>query len=280
MDFTKPVRIYTSANSFIDVNNLATTLRGPKPITGFRVDQVAYNTSQVRGYLDQRAMRDGVDYTEPFLGARPVQLVISVYGETLGDFWDQCDILSKALSPMPTEWSSTYGVRPMRFYQPTRTQGADFPYGIELEMGVRPTTLLQFTANRSMSVGMETGGFSQRVTVGLLAPDPRKYHTASRSIPTSPTTIRNRGSEASYATVSGTGTADTPVSVSWTSGGKTSTVSIIPEETDVAFSAELDKMVLTKCRIDHVNTTGDFLVHPGDTSKTGDLTVTFREAWL
>jgi hypothetical protein len=276
MDFTKPVRIYTSSTEYVDINSLANTLRGPKPITGFRIDQVAYNTSQVRGYLDQRAMRDGVDYTEPFLGARPVQFAISVYGETLGDFWDQCDILSKALSPMPTEWTSTYGVRPVRFYQPTRTQGSDFPYGIELEMGIRPTTLLQFTANRSMSVGMETGGFSQRVTVGLLAPDPRKYHTVSRSIPD-----KNRGSEASYATVRGTGTAGTPVSVTWSSGNKTSTVTIIPEETGVEFVAELDKMVLTKCRIDHVNTSGDFLVYPGTTAITsGTLTVSFREAWL
>jgi hypothetical protein len=277
MDFTKPVRIYTSATEYVDLNSLATTLRGPKPITGFRVDQINYNTSQVRGYLDQRALRDGVDYTEPFLGARPVQIAVSVYGETLGDFWDQCDILSKALSPMPTEWTTTYGVRPMRFYQPTRTQGADFPYGIELDMGVRPTTLLQFTANRTMSVGMETGGFSQRVTVGLLAPDPRKYHTASRSVPST-----NRGSEASYATVSGTGTAATAVAVTWTSGGKTSTVTVIPTANG-AFSAELDRMVLTNCRIDHVNTTGDFLVYPGSTSygdNVGSLTVSFREAWL
>jgi hypothetical protein len=275
MDFTKPVRIYTSNTDYIDINNLSDIRRGPKPITGFKIDQVNYNTSQVRGYLDQRALRDGVDYTEPFLGARPVQIAVSVYGETLGDFWDQCDLLAKALSPMPTEWSSTYGVRPMHFYQPTRKQGADFPYGIELEMGIRPTTLLQFTANRTMSVGMETGGFSQRVTVGLLAPDPRKYHTVPRSVPST-----NRGSEASYATVSGTGTAGTPVSVSWTSGGKTSTVSIIPTVTDEEFTAELDRMVLTKCRIDHVNTSGDFLVYPGATSKSGDLTVTFREAWL
>jgi len=278
MDFTKPVRIYTSTTgNYVDLNSLATTLRGPKPITGFRVDQVAYNTSQVRGYLDQRALRDGVDYTEPFLGARPVQIAVSVYGETLGDFWDQCDILSKALSPMPTDWSATYGVRPMRFYQPTRTQAADFPYGIELEMGVRPTTLLQFTANRTMSVGMETGGFSQRVTVGLLAPDPRKYYTTSRSVPST-----NRGSEASYATVSGTGTAATAVAVTWTSGGKTSTVTVIPTATG-AFSVELDRMVLTNCRIDHVNTTGDFLVYPGATAygdNVGSLTVSFREAWL
>jgi len=275
MDFTKPVRIYTSTTEYVDINSLATTLRGPKPITGFRVDQVAYNTSQVRGYLDQRALRDGVDYTEPFLGARPVQIAVSVYGETLGDFWDQCDILSKALSPMPTNWTTTYGVRPMRFFQPTRSQGADFPYGIELELGVRPTTLLQFTANRTMSVGMETGGFSQRVTVGLLAPDPRKYHTASRSVPST-----NRGSEASYATVSGTGTAATPVAVTWTSGGKTSTVTIIPTATG-AFTAELDRMLLTNCRLDHAATSGDFLVYPGATAiSSGSLTVSFREGWL
>lgn len=277
MDFTKPVKIYTSATEYVDINNLSGTQRGPKPITGFKLEQAGYEASAVRGYLDQRALRDGVDYTEPFLGARQIQLLVSVYGETLGDFWDQIDTLAKALSPMPNSWVTTYGIRPMRFYQPTRTQGADFPYGIELEMGVRPSGLIQFTANRTMSVGMETGGFSQRVTIPLIAPDPHKKHTSLRTVGST-----NRGSEPAYAIVTGTGTADTPVEVTWSSGGKSSTIKIVPTATG-SFTAELDKMVLTNCRIDHLGTTGDFQVYPGATSYTANansLTVSFYESWL
>ena len=68
--------------------------------------------------------------------------------------------------------------------------------------------------------------------------------------------------------------------MTWSSGGKTSEVTVIPTANG-AFIAELDRMVLTNCRIDHVNTSGDFLVYPGSTQITdGSLTVTFREAWL
>lgn len=275
MDFTKPVKIYTSATEYVDINNLADMKRGPKPITGFKLDQAGYEASPVRGYVDQRALRDGVDYTEPFLGARQVQLAVSVYGETLGDFWDQIDVLAKALSPMPNAWTATYGIRPLRFYQPTRSQASDFPYGIELELGVRPTGLIQFSATRAMSVGMETGGFSQRVVVPLFAPDPHKRHVNLRVLPSS-----NRGSEPSYAIISGTGTIDTPVSVTWThSGGNTSTITIIPTATG-AFTAELDRMVLSNCRIDHVGTTGDFQVYPGSSTVSGSLTISFYESWL
>ena len=278
MDFNKPVKIYTSATEYVDINSLADMKRGPKPITGFKLDQAGYESSPVRGSLDQRALRDGVDYTEPFLGARQVQLAVSVYGETLGDFWDQMDVLAKALSPMPNSWTTTYGVRPLRFYQPTRSQGSDFPYGIELEMGVRPTGLVQYSATRAMSVGMETGGFSQRVVIPLIAPDPHKRHTSLRTV-----SNVNRGSEPAYAIITGTGTADTPVAVTWTSGGKTSTVTVIPTVTGETFTAELDKMVLTKCRIDHLGTSGDFQVYPGATSygaNLGSLTVSFYETWL
>jgi len=277
MDFTKPVKIYTSATEYVDINNLADMKRGPKPITGFKLDQAGYEASPVRGYLDQRALRDGVDYTEPYLGARQIQLAVSVYGETLGDFWDQMDVLAKALSPMPNSWTTTYGVRPLRFYQPTRAQGADFPYGIELQMGVRPTGLIQYSATRAMSVGMETGGFSQRVVIPLIAPDPHKTHTSLRTVGNV-----NRGSESTYAIISGTGTIDTPVVVTWSSGGKSSTVTIIPTATG-SFTAEMDKMLLTNCRIDHLGTTGDFQVYPGSTSYTsnaGSLTVSFYETWL
>jgi hypothetical protein len=278
MDFNKPVKIYTSTTEYVDINNLADMKRGPKPITGFKLDQAGYESSPVRGYLDQRALRDGVDYTEPFLGARQVQLAVSVYGETLGDFWDQMDVLAKALSPMPNSWTTTYGVRPLRFYQPTRSQGSDFPYGIELEMGVRPTGLVQYSATRAMSVGMETGGFSQRVVIPLIAPDPHKRHISLRTV-----SNVNRGSEPAYAIITGTGTADTPVAVTWTSGGKTNTVTIIPTVTGETFTAELDKMVLTKCRVDHLGTSGDFQVYPGSTSygaNLGSLTVSFYETWL
>lgn len=277
MDFTKPVKIYTSTTEYVDINNLADLKRGPKPITGFKLDQASYEASPVRGYLDQRALRDGVDYTEPYLGARQIQLAVSVYGETLGDFWDQMDVLAKAASPMPNSWTTTYGVRPFRFYQPTRTQGSDFPYGIELQMGVRPTGLIQYSATRSMSVGMETGGFSQRVIIPLIAPDPHKTHTSLRTVGNI-----NRGSEATYAIIAGSGTADTPVAVTWSSGNKSSTVTIIPTATG-SFTAEMDKMVLTNCRIDHLGTTGDFQVYPGATSytsNTGSLTVSFYETWL
>jgi hypothetical protein len=282
----------------LNINELVDVRRGPKTVTGYKLEQVNYNTASIEGYVDKRALRDGLDYTEPYLSARTIQMYIGIYGETLGDFWDQIDKLSKALAPNAIGFERDYGVRPLRFYQPTRTGFESYPSGIEMEIGVRPTSLVQYGVTRSMSTGLEVNGFAQRVSVNLLMPDPKKYHINKRTIGQT-----NRGSAPSFATIRGSGFAgDTKVTTSWYSGGKISTVTLIVGQGHWAI--EMDRVTTTgEVRIYHQETKGDFMVYPGATSYVNSptysstlytsvaaaiggasdpasVTVEFKEAWL
>ena len=279
----------------LNINELADVRGGPRTVTGYKLEQVNYNTANIEGYVDKRAMRDGIDYTEPYLSARTMQISIGVYGETLGDFWDQMDKLSKALAPNAIAFEGDYGVRPFRFYQPTRVGFENYPSGIDMEVGVRPTTLVQFGVTRSMSTGLEANGYAQRVTANVMIPDPRKYHYNIRDIGQV-----NRGSMPSYATILGSGYAsDTKITVTWYSGGKTNVVALIVGRGH--WKINLDNLsTMGRVRILHQETVGDFMVYPGDTtlvsvtavlysdiqaaiggaSDPTNVQVQFKEAWL
>lgn len=279
----------------VNLNNLADIRGGPKTVTGYKLEQVNYNTANVEGYVDKRALRDGLDYTEPYISARTIQMSVSVYGETLGDFWDKIDELSKALAPNAIGYERDYGVRPLRFFQPTRVLFDSYPTGIEMEIGIRPTSLVQYGVSRSMSTGIEMNGYAQRVACNMMMPDPKKYNYNDRY-----TGQFNRGSIPSFAKISGSGYAsDTKITVKWSSGGKSSTVALIVGRGH--WSIDLDRMkTMGRVRIFHQETTGDFLVYPGTTtldsvtavlyesinaaiggaSDPTSVVVSFKEAWL
>jgi hypothetical protein len=279
----------------VNFNELADVRGGPKTVTGYKLEQVNYNTANVEGYVDKRALRDGLDYTEPYISARTIQMSLSVYGETLGDFWDKIDELSKALAPNAIGYERDYGVRPLRFFQPTRVLFDSYPTGIEMEMGIRPTSLVQYGVSRSMSTGIEMNGYAQRVSCNMMVPDPKKYNYNDRY-----TGQFNRGSIPSFAKISGSGYAsDTKITVKWSSGGKSSTVALIVGRGH--WSIDLDRMkTMGRVRIFHQETTGDFLVYPGTTtldsvtavlyeninaaiggaSDPTSVVVSFKEAWL
>ena len=80
----------------INLNELADVRGGPRTVTGYKLEQVNYNLANIEGYVDKRALRDGLDYTEPFLSARTIQLQVGIFGETLGDFWDLADKIGRA----------------------------------------------------------------------------------------------------------------------------------------------------------------------------------------
>jgi hypothetical protein len=279
----------------LNLNELADVRGGPKTVTGYKLEQVNYNTANIEGYVDKRALRDGLDYTEPYLSARTIQMSVGVYGETLGDFWDQMDKLSRALAPNAVAFEKDYGVRPFRFYQPTRTGFDSYPSGIDMEVSIRPTTLVQYGVTRSMSTGLEASGYAQRVTINMMMPDPRKYHYNVRNIGQV-----NRGSIPSFATIFGSGYAsDTKLTIKWSSGGKTNTVALIVGRGH--WRIDLDRVTtIGKVRILHQETVGDFMVYPGTTtldsvtavlyaniqsaiggaSDPTNVQVQFKEAWL
>ena len=279
MDFNRPIRIQTGPTTFLDLNSLAGVRVGAAPLSGFKVESANYAAVAASGFIDKTALRDGSSVTEAYLGSRGVELVVSVYGETIGDFWDNIDTLTAALQPMPLGFDSTYGVRALRFFQPTWSLSADFPGGIELDMLVRSASLPQYNVGRRTSVGKSSDGFAQPAQIRLIAPNPKKFLTTTKS-----GAGTHRGSAPVYPVLSKSScAAGDSVTFSWTSGGLTSTVVATAIDAG-AISIDTDSMAQTNCRINHGNTSGDFLVRPGavviEGTTTAGAVVTYREAWL
>jgi hypothetical protein len=279
MDFNRPIKIQTGPSTFLDLNSLAGIRVGASPISGFKVESANYAAVPAQGFIDKSALRDGSSVTEAYLGSRGVELVVSVYGETIGDFWDNIDTLTAALQPMPRGFDATYGVRALRFFQPTWELAAQFPGGIELDMLVRPASLPVYNVGRRTSVGKASDGFAQPAQIRLIAPNPKKFLTTTKS-----GAGTHRGSAPVYPVLTKTDcSAAEEVTFSWTSGGVTSTV-VANAIAAGAISIDTDTMSQVNCRISHGDTSGDFLVYPGSvviegSTSTGAV-VTYREAWL
>ena len=278
MDFNLPIKLKINSTDYIDLNSLAGVRGGSAPLSGYKVESVNYNTVSANGFMDNQALRDGAVVTESYLGARGIDFVVSVYGETIGDFWDKLDQLSAALQPMPKDFNTNYGLRPLRFFQPTWSGAYSFPNGIELELTCRPSALPTYNVSRRDSIGNPNGGFAQPVSVRLVAPNPRKTYISSNTITVGGAAGTHRGTATVYATLSKTSctAGDT---VTWTCGDSTVVAVAIADGT---VSVETENMTQTNCRITHGSSTGSFLVYPGTTTLTGTdtATLTFTEAWL
>jgi hypothetical protein len=282
MDFNRPIKIQTGTNTFLDINSLAGVRVGAAPLSGFKVESAAYASVAAQGFIDKAALRDGATVTEAYLGTRTVDILVSVYGETMGDFWDKLDQLTAAMQPMPLDFSADFGVRSLRFFQPSWEMAADFPGGIELDMRCRPAALPTYNVGRRNSIGKESDGFSQPATLRFIAPNPKKFLTTSKSLSTG--TAQHRGSAAVYPILSKAScTAGDTVTFSWSGGGTSSIVQATAVETGT-ISIDTDTMQQTNCRVVHANTSGDFLVYPGTVTigdtNTSNATLTFTEAWL
>lgn len=282
MDFNRPIKIQTGTSTFLDVNSLAGVRAGAAPLSGFKVESASYASVAAQGFIDKTALRDGADVTEAYLGTRTIDLLVSIYGETMGDFWDKLDELTAAMQPMPVDFSADFGVRALRFYQPSWELAADFPGGIELDMRCRPAALPTYNVGRRNSIGKESDGFSQPATLRFIAPNPKKFLTSSKAV--SSGTATHRGTAAVYPVLSKTScTAGDTVVFAWSGGGSSSTVQVTTIA-DGTVSVDTDTMEQTNCRISHANTSGDFLVYPGTVTvgatNTSGATITFTEAWL
>lgn len=278
MDFNLPIKLKINSTDYIDLNSLAGVRGGASPLSGYKVESVNYSTVAANGFMDSQALRDGAVVTESYLGARGIDIVVSVYGETIGDFWDKLDQLSAALQPMPKDFTDNYGLRPLRFFQPTWSGAYSFPDGIELELTCKPSSLPTYNVSRRNSIGNPSSGFAQPVSVRLVAPNPRKTYVSSKTLTVGGSSEKHRGTATVYATLakSGCTAGDT---VTWTWGDSTVVAVAIA---DGAVGVDTETMTQTNCRITHGSSTGSFLVYPGSVTLTGTAgaTLTFREAWL
>lgn len=177
--------------------NTRTETAGGIPASGYLVDQVNVSDIEVAAYAEKRALQDGVDASDVYLGRRRIAMIVSVYGSTRGDFWDKTQDLLAAFSPTIayTADSANLGFLPLDFYQPTADivtwPTSAYPNGIPLRYYARPSLIPTYEINRDTDGGTAGIGLTKKFRVSLVCRDPRKYAQTETTSQT--TTLTNNG---------------------------------------------------------------------------------------
>lgn len=209
------------------VSNSVTQAAGGSPTTGVSFDHVDFSNVDIDGYLEKRALQDGLDASDLYLGARRVSIQGAVFGSTVGDGFDRLQAVLAGFSPTLAYTADTanLGFLAMTYYQPTANIAtwpvSAYPNGIPLQMYLRPSAPPSYAIDNG-SLSSNTGkGIAFKFSVQLVARDPRKYvQTAvSSTITTSTKTASYRGDYPTFPIVTITLTASGTNGHSITLGG-------------------------------------------------------------
>jgi hypothetical protein len=181
------------------------------------IEQVDFSSVPITAFTEDAPLVDGVDSYDPYLSARTINIALSVYGSSYGDFWDKITALTAAFQAQPKAADTgTYpelsadGQRKLSFTQP-KAAGT-----YSLYMMVRPMALPRFLTDAASAAGDSNRGYSVRCTITLMAEDPYKYfETASTFSRTGsgPLSVVNSGTTIAWPTVTWNITSSTTVSV-------------------------------------------------------------------
>lgn len=284
MDFNKAISLQTASATFLELNTVTAALGPAVPLSGYAVDGVVLGAAGVRGYSVEQAQRDGIQSAEAFIGSKNVNLIVSAYGSTLGDFWDKIDTLSGATDPYPDAFVTNDGFRQLRFYSPTGAT-SNLVY-----MLVRPTATPAVNVTKNQSVGSSSKGFASNTQLQFIAKDPRKISVAEStvSISVGTTTVSYTGNYKYYPTVVITASGS---SASYTIGGRT--VALIGLSSGTSYYIDHEKATLrigsatgtiSQGKINEVSTTGFGAIKAGGTvvvsGSVSSGSVIYRQAWL
>ena len=197
MDFTKPIYISTaSASVELNLNSIAasnvTTSVGP--LSGYKVMASSLGASNAVGYIDKRAVDDGVDVGDSYLVSRQVDISCAVFGSTLADFHSKLQALSDVMRPNPRYYDSSFGFRELKFSQATIDTATYTSGSAPLRFVVRPMGIPNIVYNQAASVehsvsASASRGFSATVTLSFMAKEPYRYRQDQRSIAISVATV-------------------------------------------------------------------------------------------
>ena len=174
---------------------------GGAPYTGYVVNEVDFSGIDVVQYLDKRAIQEGVDAADIYLGGRHGRVIMGVYGSSEGHSFDQLSAALAAFDPILAynADSAAIGFLPLTYLRPTADIStwptSTYPGGIPLQMYVRPMRPPRYVIVREQTGGIVTLGFSIRLDIDMLAKDPRQYLQSQQavSISTSTATATYRG---------------------------------------------------------------------------------------
>ena len=196
MDFTRPIYISTASGGTLDINSIAssdvTTASGPR--SGYKVMASSFGAANAVGYVDKRAVDDGVDTGDAYLTGRQVDISCAVFGSTLADFHSKIQALSNAMRLNPRYYDSSYGFRDLKFSQAT-IDTTTYSDGIApLRMIVRPMGVPSVVYSQSDSIEHSISpsvsrGFSATMTLSFMAKEPYRYRQTQRSISVSTASV-------------------------------------------------------------------------------------------
>jgi len=189
----------------------STLTAGGVPASGTIVERINVSEVDVAAYLERRALSDGMNASDVFLGGRRVVIDAAVFGTSIANGWDQLQAFQRAYHPRIAYNADTtnLGFLAFKFRQPTTSTGIYAGGYIPLQLYLRPISPVQHVVDRQATAGTGGKGISFRVRATLIARDPRKYvQTATTlAITTSAQTVITRGDYPTFGIVSWTQTA-------------------------------------------------------------------------
>lgn len=218
MDLSAAVTIQRPGAAPLDLNSLRDPAGiGSAPVSGYLIEQVDFSSVPITAFTEDTPLIDGVDSYDPYLSARTISMVVSVYGSSYGDFWDKITALNAAFQAQPKAANTgTYpalaadGQRKLSFSQPK--VGGSY----SLYMMVRPMALPRFVTDAASAAGDDARGYSVKCSIALMAEDPYKYFAteSSFSITGSGTvSVVNTGTTIAWPTVTWNLSATTTVGI-------------------------------------------------------------------
>lgn len=189
MDFTKPIYLSNQSGGLLDINSIAssevTTSLGPR--SGYKVMATSLGASNAVGYVDKRAVDDGVDVGDAYLTGRQIDIQCAVFGSTLADFHSKMQALSDIMRINPRYYDNSYGFRELKFSQAT-IDTATYTDGVApLRFVVRPMGIPNVVYNQTASIDHSvststTRGFSASISLSFMAREPYRHRQTQREI--------------------------------------------------------------------------------------------------
>jgi hypothetical protein len=169
VDLTRPVTYRTfSLNTTTTVPGVGTGTG----ISGCTIDSARIGAADVVQFLEKRALHDGMDAGDVFLGARQIALTGTLYGLSRTTFFDAVDELRDALDPVLAfaEDEALFGFLPLAWAE-TRTGGV-----VTITAYARPAGL-EIVYNRDSSGGDDSDRMAARWSTSFVMRDPKLYES-------------------------------------------------------------------------------------------------------
>lgn len=189
MDFTKPIYISTQSGGDLDINSIAssdvTASLGPR--SGYKVMAASLGASNAVGYVDKRAVDDGVDVGDAYLVGRQIDISCAVFGSTLADFHSKIQELSDTMRINPRYYDNSVGFRELKFSQATIDTTTYTSGFAPLKFIVRPMGVPNVVYSQASSIDHSvstsaTRGFSATVNLSFMAREPYRFRQDERVI--------------------------------------------------------------------------------------------------